>query len=124
MKLGERVRHVGWPGPNYGEIVELLPDGRCSVVYPGGHSYSGIKLEAIESVEVEIEQKRREQAKQDVIQRLESGDLASAKAGYERECADWWPISEFEAEHSRCIQAIEAREAALREHRELERRGS
>lgn len=122
MKLGERVRHVGWHGPNYGEIVELLPDGRCSVVYPGGRSYSGIKLEAIESVEVEIEQKRREQAKQDVLQRLESGDLASAKAWYDSECADWWPISEFEAAHSRCIQAIEARKAALREQRELERR--
>lgn len=122
MKLGERVRHVGWPSTSYGEIVELLPDGRCSVVYPNGSSYSGIKLETIKSVEAEIEQKRRDQARQDVIQHLEAGDLATAQAWYDRECADWWPLSEFEAEHSRCNQLIEAREVALREQRELERR--
>lgn len=122
MKLGERVRHVGWSGPVYGELVELLPDGRCSVVYPGGHSYSGIKLEAIKSVEAEIEQKRRDQAKQDVIQYLESGDLASAKTCYDRECQDWWPIAVFEAERSRCKQVIEAREAAFQEQQELDRR--
>lgn len=122
MKLGERVRHVGWSGPYYGEIVELLPGGRCSVVYPNGSSYSGIKLEAIKSVEAEIEQKRRDQARQDVIQHLELGDLATARALYDRECADWWPLSEFEAEHTRCNQVIEAREAALQEQQELERR--
>jgi DNA helicase-4 len=117
MKVGERVRHVGWSGHDYGEIIELFPDGRCSVVYPDGSSYSGIRQEAIESVEVELEEQRRDQAKQQVISRLESGDLAGATAWYERECADWWPISEFEAQRLRCIQIAEAREAALGEQR-------
>jgi hypothetical protein len=117
MKVGERVRHVGWSGHDYGEIIELFPDGRCSVVYPDGSSYSGIRQEAIESVEVELEEQRRDQAKQQVISRLESGDHDSARGWYERECADWWPIAEFEAQRLRCIQIAEAREAALREQR-------
>lgn len=122
MKAGERVRHIGWHGPEYGEIVELLQNGRCSVVYPDGRSFSGIPLEAIESVEVEIEQKRRHQAKLEVIKCLESGDLASAIAWYERECTDWWPVSEFEHQRIRCIEAIETREAEMQQQREAERR--
>lgn len=122
MKVGERVRHIEWHDPEYGEIVELLPNGRCSVVYPGGRSFSGIPLEAIESVEVELEKKRRDQAKLEVIKCLEAGELASAIAWYERECTDWWPVSEFEHQRIRCIEAIEAREAEMQQQRDAERR--
>ena len=122
MKLGARIRHVGWSGRPYGELVELFPDGRCSLVYPDGTTFSGIPLEAVESVEVELEQQRRDMAKQQVIGYLESGDLDSAKALYERECTDWWPISEFDAHRSNCIHAAEARDAALRAQQEAQRR--
>ena len=122
MKLGARIRHVGWSGRLYGELVELFPDGRCSVVYPDGTTFSGIPLEAVESVEVELEQQRRDMAKQQVIGYLESGDCDSAKALYQRECTDWWPISEFDAHRSNCIHAAEARDAALRAQQEAQRR--
>ena len=122
MKLGERVRHIGWSDQPDGELVELFPDGRCSVVYPDGRTFSGISLEAVESVECELEQQKRDLAKQQVISYLESGDVDAAKVLYESECSDWWSISEFETHRSNCVHAAQAREAAVRAQQEVRRR--
>lgn len=122
MKLGEHVRHIGWSGHPYGKLVELFLDGRCSVVYPNGATYSGISQDAVESVEVELERQRRDLTKQQVICYLESGDHEAAKALYESECADWWSILEFEVHRSNCVHAAQAREVALRAQQEAQRR--
>lgn len=122
MKLGERVRHIGWSEQLYGELVELFTDGRCSVVYPDGRSYSGIPLKAIESVEAELERQRLDLTKQQVIYYLEAGDHDAAKVLYESECLDWWSIAEFEVHRSNCVHAAQAREAALRAQQETQLR--
>ncbi len=108
VKVGERVRHVGWSEDHpYGELTELLPDGRCVVVYPNGSTYSWIPLAALESVEVALELKRKRLVKQRVVEFLESGDFAAAKSEYDAECADWWPLAEFEAHRATCVHAAQ-----------------
>lgn len=123
MKIGDRVRHVGWPVDSlYGEVTELFSGDRCTVVYPDGSTYSWIPVNAVESVEAELERKRRKLAKQQVIELLESGDFAAAKANYDNGCAGWWPLAEFETRRASCIHAAQAREAKLLALQKAERK--
>ena len=112
MKIGDRVRHVGWPADSpYGEVIQFFDGDRCTVVYPDGSTYSWIPLDSIESVEAELERKKRKLVKQQVIELLESGDFAAAKATYDAGCSGWWPLAEFEAHRESCLHAAQAREA-------------
>lgn len=123
MKIGDRVRHVGWPVDSlYGEVTELFSGDRCTVVYPNGSTYSWIPVNAVESVEAELERKRRKLVKQQIIELLESGDFAAAKANYDNDCAGWWPLAEFETRRASCIHAAQAREAKLLALQKAERK--
>lgn len=100
MRVGERVRHVGWPGPDYGELIELLPGGRCTVVYSDGRWFSGIPVDAVESVELEFEQRRLDRVRQEwknlVVALLDAENHAEADELHGNFCQDWWTLNEYE----------------------------
>ena len=123
MKVGDHVRHVGRPADSlYGEVTQIFSGDRCTVVYPDGSTYSWISLDAVESVEAELERKRRKLVKQQVINLLESGDFSAAKTEYDSECAGWWPLAEFEAHRANCVHAAQARDAKLLALQKAERK--
>ena len=123
MKIGDRVRHVTWPVDSpYGEVTQIFSDERCTVAYPEGSIFTWIPFDAVESVEPELERKRRSLVKQQVSDLLESGDFESATVKFKNECVDWWPWAEFEAYRSNFIHVAKAREAELLALHEAERR--
>jgi DNA helicase-4 len=134
MKVGDYARHVGRPDESpYGEITELSSEGRCTVVYPDGTTYSWIPLTSVESVEAGLERQRRQQAemlakqagmlaKQQVMNLLNSGEFDAATKLYNIKCTDWWPFLDFKAYRTNCMKAAAAQEVEQKALFEAQRR--
>lgn len=110
MKVGERVRHAARAEYGIGEVVEIFPNGTCTVRFENS-SFSGVSQQALFSAEEELLKTARRLLQERVQELLTARDYDAARALYDAECSDWWPAEEyFEALNS--ARAEEAKLAA------------
>jgi DNA helicase-4 len=96
MNIGNKVRHKSRSDCGIGEVIEILPHGKCSVVFPNG-SFSGIPQDTLVSIEVELLAAARQQSKSAVLEMLVGFQYNQANKLYTELCSDWWPANEYHA---------------------------
>lgn len=104
-------------------MVDLQPDGICTVLFPKG-SFSGIPLDTVISVEDELLEEARQQLKANVTKLLSTSEYDTARKLYDGQCAEWWSFNEYQLAESnaRLEQAQRLIEQEAREVRDVRKR--
>ena len=97
MNIGERVRHKSRPDCGIGEVIDIQPGRRCTVVFTSS-TFSDIPLDAVVSVEYELQaeyeaEKTRARFMCHFIETYRQGTLADLDAVYNTRPADLVEIS-------------------------------